>query len=540
MSDRNSQEDSTSRLTSLLPSSGGGLQSRGSGGSTSKHTTTSLLGLDRLAARKREENNDGIKRSYRRIAAETPSLGPGLNREVYQSQIDKRHNQQRGQRQYQPYPTAPGRSKNPDAYRDGSNHRESSERRGNHGDYSRRSISRPGDGDLHDNDRRRNDSSRSGHSYRDQQHGQYHKNQSGMPPPLAVTPSTQASTSNMRRRDRVDAATPRRQQADRSSVVRATPATSRSSWEETPLVGPRDDDDLKVLAKTRPRGDGDDDFDRHFYLDQEEGGYVLDSNNADNGQADMGRFLFENSKTRAREQEMEQKRQNRFNPRKSAQDAAQEAWEENRLLSSGAAVRSNVDLEMTTEQDTNVTLLVHQVKPPFLDGRVSFSTIREAVPTVKDASSDFAKMAREGSAVLRHLRANKDKNTMRQKFWELGGTRMGDAVGVQKEEDEETKKDQPAVTESGEIDYKKSSGFAEHMKKQTNGPASAFARNKTIRQQREYLPVYSVRDELLNVLRENTCVVIVGETGSGKVCLVDHLLCCLNLPSSKTNMSPHI
>jgi pre-mRNA-splicing factor ATP-dependent RNA helicase DHX38/PRP16 len=164
-----------------------------------------------------------------------------------------------------------------------------------------------------------------------------------------------------------------------------------------------------------------------------------------------------------------------------------------------------------------VTLLVHQVKPPFLDGRVSFSTIREAVPTVKDASSDFAKMARAGSAVLRHLRANKDKNTMRQKFWELGGTRMGDAVGVQKEEDEESKKDQPSMTESGEVDYKKSSGFAEHMKNQKSGPASAFAKNKTIRQQREYLPVYSVRDELLNVIRENTCVVIVGETGSGKV-----------------------
>ena len=359
-----------------------------------------------------------------------------------------------------------------------------------------------------------------------------------MPPPLAVTPSTQASGSNRRRHDRVDAATPRRQQADRSSILRATPASSRSSWEETPLVGPRDDDDIKVLAKTRPGGDGEDDFDRHFYLDQEEGGYVLDNNSTNNGQADMGRFLFENAKTRAREQEMEQKRQNRFNPRKSAQDAAQEAWEENRLLSSGAAVRSNVDLEMTTEQDTNVTLLVHQVKPPFLDRRVSFSTIREAVPTVKDASSDFAKMAREGSAVLRHLRANKDKNTMRQKFWELGGTRMGDAVGVQKEEDEETKKDQPAVTESGEVDYKKSAGFAEHMKKQTNGPASAFARNKTIRQQREYLPVYSVRDELLNVLRENNCVVIVGETGSGKVRLVDCWLLSLIVSCSMTYWSP--
>ena len=67
----------------------------------------------------------------------------------------------------------------------------------------------------------------------------------------------------------------------------------------------------------------------------------------------------------------------------------------------------------------------------------------------------------------------------------------------------------------GEIDYKKSSGFATHMKKQKDGPVSAFAKSKSIREQREYLPVFSVRDQLLNVIRENTCVVIVGETGSG-------------------------
>lgn len=83
-----------------------------------------------------------------------------------------------------------------------------------------------------------------------------------------------------------------------------------------------------------------------------------------------------------------------------------------------------------------MTLLVHQVKPPFLDGRVSFSDIREAVPTVKDSSSDFAKMAREGSVTLRHLRENKEKHTMRQKFWELGGTRMGTAMGIKDEEQE--------------------------------------------------------------------------------------------------------
>lgn len=76
---------------------------------------------------------------------------------------------------------------------------------------------------------------------------------------------------------------------------------------------------------------------------------------------------------------------------------------------------SQVPSRCYLDDDARVTLLVHQVKPPFLDGRVSFSTIREAVPTVRDSSSDFAKMARNGSATLRRLRENKVRSIWT--FW---------------------------------------------------------------------------------------------------------------------------
>jgi len=315
----------------------------------------------------------------------------------------------------------------------------------------------------------------------------------------------------------------------------------RSDWDaETPLQGPRngDDDGGRSPEPNPPGEDYDSDFDRQFYDNEEDGRYLIEQSAAgpDGGQ-DMGRFLFENSKTRAREEEMAKRRlqqgnmgsvqrPERFNAKKSALEADQEAWEESRLLSSGAAVRNTIDLDaeaMNNEKDmSRVTLLVHQVKPPFLsDDKVSFSTVREAVPTVRDASSDFAKMSRAGSATLRYIRANKDKNAMRQKFWELGGTRMGDAVGVTKDAKDNGSQNADE-DENGEIDYKKSSGFAQHVKKRnadgkkSSQAVSVFAKTKTIREQREYLPVFSVRDELMNVIRENSCVVIVGETGSGK------------------------
>jgi pre-mRNA-splicing factor ATP-dependent RNA helicase DHX38/PRP16 len=45
---------------------------------------------------------------------------------------------------------------------------------------------------------------------------------------------------------------------------------------------------------------------------------------------------------------------------------------------------------------------------------------------------------------------------------------------------------------------------------------SAFSRSKTLREQREYLPAFAVREDLLRVIRDNQVVIVVGQTGSGK------------------------
>jgi len=300
------------------------------------------------------------------------------------------------------------------------------------------------------------------------------------------------------------------------------PDSSRNADHDTSKKFPEETNfEENYNSKLKPSETKDDDndaFSREFYLADDESGFILDKEEmASSG--NMGRFLFESAKTRAREEEMQRKRienpaGSRISARKSALMDDQDAWEENRLLSSGAAVKGEVSLNISTDDDARVTLLVHQVKPPFLDGRVSFSTLRDAVPTVKDASSDFARMAREGSATLRHLRENKDKHAMRQRFWELGGTRMGDAVGIKTEKVVSGDEDRTKLKDDGEIDYKKSAGFAAHVK--AEGAVSEFAKTKSIREQREYLPIFSVREELLNVVRENSVLIIVGETGSGK------------------------
>src|SRR5947207_1260543 len=80
------------------------------------------------------------------------------------------------------------------------------------------------------------------------------------------------------------------------------------------------------------------------------------------------------------------------------------------------------------------------------------------------------------------------------------------------------------------------SQFASHLK--ASEAVSNFARTKTLREQREFLPAFAIREELLRIIRDNQgmyiynflislssivinalcsiVVVVVGETGSGK------------------------
>eukprot|EP00970_Alexandrium_tamarense_P011621 scaffold2552_cov172-Alexandrium_tamarense.AAC.20 len=344
--------------------------------------------------------------------------------------------------------------------------------------------------------------------------------------------------------DRVASLRSLRQQSGSSRAADAT-AAGRETPRRPKTEGNDPFDELHLDLNNHPSppemnpNEEESEFDRQFYLaDDDE--YIPNSDAQSGGNDAHGRFIFESERTRAREAEMQKRREagggaavSMRQARQSALDKDQQTWEENRLLSSGAAMRSQVDLDFNNENDTRVQLLVHQIQPPFLrEGRASFSVIREAVPTVRDATSDFARMAREGSVTLQRLREKKDRGGMRQKFWELGGSRMGDAMRVKevKEGGEETGDGENTdghkevangtkEDDEGEVDYKKSSGFAAHVTKKDGKPetkTSEFARTKSIRQQREYLPAFSVRDSLLQTIRENNIVIVVGETGSGK------------------------
>lgn len=51
---------------------------------------------------------------------------------------------------------------------------------------------------------------------------------------------------------------------------------------------------------------------------------------------------------------------------------------------------------------------------------------------VKDPQSDFAQIAKKGSSILRFIREREDRNAMREKFWELAGSKLGNLMKISK------------------------------------------------------------------------------------------------------------
>lgn len=181
------------------------------------------------------------------------------------------------------------------------------------------------------------------------------------------------------------------------------------------------------------------------------------------------------------------------------------------MLTSGVAQRReyNGDFNPDDDEGTRVHLLVHDLRPPFLDGRTIFTKQLEPISAVRDPQSDMAVFSRKGSKVVRERRQQRERQKQAQEATTVAGTALGNLMGIKEDEGDS------AVAAPIEDVYKGGNKFAKHLKKDKGG-ASAFSKSKTLREQREYLPAFAVREDLLRVIRDNQVAIVVGETGSGK------------------------
>lgn len=220
----------------------------------------------------------------------------------------------------------------------------------------------------------------------------------------------------------------------------------------------------------------------------------------------------------------------RMSATQAARHEEQQLWEEQQLRMSGTGNknRRKLDLDFTDEEESRVHLLIHDLKPPFLDGRLIFTKQLEPVNPIKDPTSDMAIFSKKGSTLVREQRMRKEREKAAAKVAALGGTTLGNLTGVQEEAevdaidqaalDVSTENNPSIAREKGSQDdshsARKESQFASHLKKAEG--VSHFAKSKSLKQQRQYLPAFACRERLLKQIRENQVTIVIGETGSGK------------------------
>lgn len=181
-------------------------------------------------------------------------------------------------------------------------------------------------------------------------------------------------------------------------------------------------------------------------------------------------------------------------------------WQETQLVNSGVFRLTGMEGDEDHEE-ARVMLMVHDLKPPFLDGNTVYTTQASQIQVVKDPLSDMAILAKKGSQVVKDYRERNERQRIKQKE-EADNQRLKNLF-AKKKEAEGGQEDDMKVNNDGEVDYKESAKFSSLLSGKKTA-ATDFSKNKTLKEQREMLPVFEVRDELRRLIRENKVAIIVG------------------------------
>ncbi|KLU92471.1 hypothetical protein MAPG_11416 [Magnaporthiopsis poae ATCC 64411] len=202
-----------------------------------------------------------------------------------------------------------------------------------------------------------------------------------------------------------------------------------------------------------------------------------------------------------------------------------ERWEIRQMIASGVAKASDYpELEeeynntltgegqMELEEDVDIE--IREEEPPFLAGQTRQSLELSPIRVVKAPDGSLNRAAMAGTSLA------KERREVRKQEAEAANAA-------------ESKVDLSTQWQDPMADPEKRK-FASDMRRANAQPRrddavpewrqaiqpkdQSFGKrtNMTIKQQRESLPVYAFRDQLIKAVRENQIMIVVGETGSGK------------------------
>ncbi|KAK1771543.1 P-loop containing nucleoside triphosphate hydrolase protein [Phialemonium atrogriseum] len=200
-----------------------------------------------------------------------------------------------------------------------------------------------------------------------------------------------------------------------------------------------------------------------------------------------------------------------------------ERWEIRQLIASGVAKASDYpDLEEDyhstltgeghMELEEEVDIEIREEEPPFLAGQTKQSLELSPIRVIKAPDGSLNRAAMAGTNL------SKERKEMRQQEADAKDDENKVDLSSQWQDPmanpehrkfaRDVRNTQPAAKTDAVPEWKK----AIQPKDESYGKRTSM----TIKQQRESLPVFAFRDQLITAVRENQIMIVVGETGSGK------------------------
>lgn len=205
-----------------------------------------------------------------------------------------------------------------------------------------------------------------------------------------------------------------------------------------------------------------------------------------------------------------------------------ERWEIKQLIASGAAKADDYpelfevyhdDLNgdgNPDELEEDVDIEVREEEPPFLAGQTKQSLELSPIRVVKAPEGSLNRAAQSGTNLA------KERREMRQQEASDKAAEEASKVNLNEQWQDpmirpEDRKLASDLRQSRQDSTKAIAGVPE-WKQAISGPGQSLGRrtDMTIKQQRESLPVFKFRKQLLDAVAQNQLLIVVGDTGSGK------------------------
>jgi ATP-dependent RNA helicase DHX8/PRP22 len=208
-------------------------------------------------------------------------------------------------------------------------------------------------------------------------------------------------------------------------------------------------------------------------------------------------------------------------PKRRKRSTSAERFERKQLIASGVLSREEFrddddDLEANQYHDSDdeaVDIEIKEVEPPFLAGQTKLSLELSPIRVVKAPDGSLNRSAMAGVEHARDRREAKQQEAQEKAAEQASRVDLS----AQWQDPLAAERDKVFASELRDNRPANNEPLPEWKRIAQNKERSMGKRtNMSIKQQRESLPIFKLRKQLLEAIRSNQILIVVGDTGSGK------------------------